>query len=107
MFSGSIAIADWFSVGVGLFGLISAALARKGRLPSWARKWLDRVGPERITEAIEKAAAIAELTPEQRRAEAVAFLQRLALRELGFPIPASVANLLVEYVYQQWKRARR
>jgi len=103
----SVPIGDWVSLGVGILGFATAALARKDRLPAWARKWLSRIGSARITDAIERAAAIAELSPDERRSQAVIYLQKLTVTELGFPIPASVANLLVEHVYQQWKRARR
>ena len=103
----AITIGDWVSLSVGVLGFLSASLARKDRLPSWARKWLKRVGSPRIMDAIERAAAIAELTPEQRRKQAVIYLQKLTIKELGFPIPASIGNLLVEHVYQQWKRPRR
>ncbi|OFX13638.1 MAG: hypothetical protein A2Z18_07170 [Armatimonadetes bacterium RBG_16_58_9] len=98
---------DWISLAIGLFGLASAYLASKNRLPSWARKWLNRIGTEKISDAIDRAAAIAELTPDQRRKQAVIYLQKVCITELGFPVPASIANLLVEYVYQTWKRARR
>jgi len=37
----------------------------------------------------------------------VVYLQQLTIKELGFPVPASIANLLVEHVYQQWKKVRR
>ena len=97
---------DWISLAVGLIGFATAVLARKDRLPGWARKWLKRIGPTRITDAIERAAAIAELAPDARRRQAVTYLQKLTIRELGFPVPESIANLLVEHVYQQWKRAR-
>jgi len=102
----SVPIGDWVSLAVGLIGILSAYLASRDRLPSWARKWLDRIGSERVLDAIERAASIAELTPEQRRKQAVVYLQKLTIQELGFPVPASIANLLVEYVYQQWKKAR-
>jgi len=102
-----VPISDWISLAVGVIGCLTALLARKGRLPAWARKWLKRIGPAQITDAIERAAAIAELSPEARRRQAVVYLQKLTVKELGFPVPASVANLLVEHVYQQWKRARR
>lgn len=98
---------DWVSLAVGIMGFTTALLARKDRLPGWARKWLRRIGSARITDAIERAAAIAELSPDARRAQAVTYLQQLTVRELGFPVPQSIANLLVEHVYQQWKRAKR
>lgn len=98
---------DWVSLAVGAVGALTAYLGRKDRLPAWARKWLSRIGPERITDAIERAGAIAELSSDERRKQAVIYLQKLCVKELGFPVPASIANLLVEHVYQQWKLARR
>jgi hypothetical protein len=98
---------DWISLAVGAFGVLTALLARKDRLPAWARKWLKRIGPSTITDAIERAGAIAELSPEAKRRQAVIYLQKLTVKELGFPVPVSIANLLVEHVYQQWKKARR
>lgn len=103
----SISLNDYITLAIGILGFLTALLSRKDRLPAWARKWLKRIGPERIADAIERAGVIAELSPDERRKQAVVYLQRLTTRELGFPVPASVANLLVEQVYQQWKRARR
>jgi hypothetical protein len=103
----NVPVHDWISLAVGLCGLLTAALSQKDRLPAWARKWLKRIGTERITDAIERAASIAEMSPDQRRTQAVIYLQKLAIKELGFPVPQSIANLLVEHVYQQWKKVRR
>ncbi|MCE5199916.1 MAG: hypothetical protein ABFD54_15115 [Armatimonadota bacterium] len=102
-----ISLQDWITLIVGMLGFISACLSRTDRLPSWARKWLKKIGAARITDAIERAAAIAELTPDQRQKQAVVYLQKLCIKELGFPVPTSIANLLIEQVYQQWKRNRR
>jgi hypothetical protein len=102
-----VPLSDWVSLAVGLIGLVTAYLSRKDRLPAWARKWLSRVKTARVVDAIERAAAIADLSEEARRLQAVDYLQKLTFRELGFTIPDSIANLLVEYVYQQWKRAKR
>lgn len=103
----TIPLHDWLSLVVGIFGFITACIAHSGRLPAWARKWLKRIGAERIMDAIERAAAICELTPDQRRKQAVIYLQKLCIRELGFPVPVSIANLLVEHVYQAWKRGQK
>lgn len=103
----SIPVGDWVSLAIGLMGFLSAYVSSRDRLPSWARKWLNKIGSEKVSDAIERAASIADLSPEQRRKQAVIYLQKLTIQELGFPVPASVANLLVEYVYQQWKKARR
>lgn len=102
----SVASGDWVSLAVGVLGAVSAYMSQKDRLPSWARKWLKRIGTQRITDAIERAASIAELTPDQRRKQAVVYLQEFCVKELGFPVPESIANLLVEHIYQQWKRIK-
>ncbi len=103
----TIPVHDIISLAVGFLGFVTACLSRKDRLPVWARKWLKRIGSERVVDAIERAAAICELTPDQRRKQAIIYLQKLCIRELGFPVPASIANLLVEHIYQVWKRGRR
>ena len=100
----SIPLHDWISLIVGILGLVTAWISRKGQLPAWTRKWLNKIKIERVLEAIDKAAAIADLTPDQRRKQAVIYLQKLCIKELGFPVPASIANLLVEFVYQTYKR---
>ena len=103
----TISPSDYIALAVGILGFLTAWLSRKDRLPAWARRWLKRIGPERIADAIERAGVIVELSPDERRKQAVVYLQRLTTKELGFPVPASSATLLVEQVYQQWKRARR
>ncbi|MCX8053182.1 MAG: hypothetical protein N3B12_05190 [Armatimonadetes bacterium] len=102
-----VPLSDWVSLAIGVMGFLTAVMSRKDRLPAWARKWLKRIGSARITDAIERAASIAELSNEARRREAVIYLQKLTIKEIGFPVPLSIANLLVEHVYQQWKRVRR
>ena len=99
-----IPIGDLLSIGIGLVGLLVAKIASSTRLPAWARRWLKKIGTDEILKAIELAAKIKDLTPEERRLQAVGYLQKLCEKELGFPVPTSVANLLVEYVYAQWKR---
>jgi hypothetical protein len=102
-----VALTDWVTLAVGVLGFIAAYLSRKDRLPAWARKWSGKIGQQNIIDAIEQAASIAELTPDQRRKQAVIYLQKLCIQKLGFPVPASIANLLVEHIYQTWKRSRR
>lgn len=102
-----ISLQDIVSVAVGLFGLVTAWLANCQRLPAGARKWLKRIDQARVIGAITRAETIANLTPAQRRDEAVKYLQQICKRELGFPVPASIANLLVEFVYQTWKRGKK
>jgi hypothetical protein len=103
----NVPLKDWVALALAAFGFLSAWISRTDRLPAWARKWLKRIGADRVTDAIERAASIAELTPDQKRKQAVIYLQKLCIKELGFPVPASIANLLIEHVYQQWKRARQ
>jgi hypothetical protein len=103
----TVSLNDWVSLAVGLSGLVTAYLSQKNRLPAWARSWLKRIGPDRIKDAIQRANAISEMSSDERRQQAIIYLQKVCLKELGFPIPTSIANLLVEYIYQQWKKAKR
>ena len=106
MILADITTQDWVSLSVGIAGALVAYFSQKDRLPSWMKKWLSRVGIDNIYSAVESVAAIAELTPAQRREQAVIYVQKLCVKELGFSVPTSIANLLVEYIYQQWKKAR-
>lgn len=100
----NISFGDWTAVVIGVIGLVASYINSKDRLPKWARRWLSRIGSENIVKAIEYASKLSELSPEERRKEAAAYLVRLSEKEFGFSVPASIANLLVEFVYQQWKR---
>lgn len=100
----SVPIHDWMALSIGILGAVVAYIQSADRLPKWARKWMGRIGKDKVENAIDHAARLAELSADERRREAVAYLIRLTEKELGFAVPTSVANLLVEFVYQQWKR---
>ena len=100
----TIPLRDFLGLAIGLVGVLLAYAQSRDRLPKWARRWLARIGRGDIEKAIEYAARLEKLSPEDRRREAAAYLIRLSEKKLGFPIPESIANLLVEFVYQQWKR---
>lgn len=95
---------DWAALIIGIIGLVAARLQSKDRLPKWVRKWLTWLGQDRVEEAVRYAEAFTNMTPEARRTEAVNYLIEVADRELGLKLPTSIANLLIEYVYQLWKR---
>ena len=97
---------DFILMAIAIAMFLIACACAKDMLPAQTRKWLYRIGPECITDAIERAGAIAELSPDERRKQAVIYLQELCIKNFGFPCPTSIANLLVEQVYQQWKRSR-
>jgi hypothetical protein len=103
----NVSLDDWISLVVGIGGVVSAYLASRDRLPIWARRWLKKIGNQKVIEAIERAAAFAELDSDEKRKQAVIYLQKTTITELGFPVPASIANLLVEHIYQQWKKAKQ
>ena len=106
MFTATIPAFDALTFGVGLIGVLYGWLASRNRLPRWARRWLSRIGKEKIEEFIAEAAYLSGTTPLARREWAVAKLQEWTEKQLVIRIPTSIANLLVEFVYQQWKRAR-
>lgn len=45
-----------------------------------------------------------EMTSEEKRKQAVTILKEITLKKLGFPVPESIANLLIENSYQLIKR---
>lgn len=98
---------DVVSLAVGVGGVILALLGRKDKLPKFARRWLAKITPAEVMKAIELAGKIQNLTPEQKRKEAVGYLQKLTKKELGFSVPTSVANLLIEYIYARVKRGKK
>lgn len=100
----SVPTYDWVALTIGLIGVVLGYVQSKDKLPKWAREWLNRIGPDNIESAVEYAAKLTNMTAEQRRDAAVTFLMRFADQELGLVVSKSIANLLVEYVYQQWKR---
>ena len=99
-----ISLVDLAYLAAAILGAGSAWLKSRTQLPAGARKWLAKLSSSCVTAAIEQAEAYADLSPDERRVKAVAFLQDLSKKELGFPVPTSVANLLVEFVYQTWKK---
>ncbi len=101
---GNVSHGDWLACAIGVAGFVLSYLQSRERLPKWARRWLSRIGRERVGDAIDYAARLGEMSPGERRVEAVGYLVRLSEREFGFAVPQSVANLLVEFVYQSWKR---
>lgn len=102
----TVPLYDWAVLLVGVLGAAVAFVQRSGRLPVSARRWLKAVGEHRIEAAVAYVAGLVGLTPDERRAEAAAWVVKICDREFGVVIPESIANLLVEYVYQKWKASR-
>lgn len=94
-------------IATGLTAFVSLLWAYKNKLPKWAREWLGKVGIDRVNQAIQYAASLATMTPEQRRVEAVTYLKKLFQDEFGYPLPDAAANWLVEYGYNIYKRAKK
>jgi hypothetical protein len=96
---------DWISLIVGVLGFVSAWAMRSNRLPSGARKWLSKLGgQEAVFDILASANSFAERTPAQRRSWAVSELQDLAYKSTGLKLPTSIANLIVEFVYQEYRK---
>jgi len=99
-----IPIDDIITVTVPVLSAIMAWLAQRDRLPANVRRWLARIGIKRIESIIRACAELVTASPEQRRMRAILLIQDEAERRFGITIPDSVANLLLEYVYQRWKK---
>jgi len=86
-----------------LLSLTFAWLGKKKRLPKWLDNWLSHVGLARIYDALEEANKFLQMSPTQRRNEAVKILKAECKSQLNFELPTSIANLLIEYGYQLWR----
>ena len=101
-----VSMSDWIALTVGVIGLISAWLARSNRLPANVRRWINDLDQEVILQEIGTCAVtMAQATAEERRDYMVNWITDLAKIKLGLTVPKSIANLIVEYCYQLWKRA--
>jgi hypothetical protein len=86
--------------------LISGYLGQKNKLPVWVRDWLKRIGDQNISDAVQRAANFNEISSEEKRKQAVLYLQEISINKFGFPVPVSIANLLVENAYQILRRKK-
>lgn len=99
----SVSLSEWVSLAVGLIGLVSAYLQSKNKLPKEAVTWLNKLGSPAVVNAIEYAEGYSDKSSDEKRAIASSWLADTSKR-LGVSVPTSIANLLVEHVYQTWKK---
>ena len=102
-----IDLTDLLSLGIGVFGLLLAWAQSYNRLPKGVRDWLGKIGSDTIMAIIVKAESVATMSTEDRRKWAVEELKAVVLEKCGLKLPTSVANLLMEFVYQAWKKSRK
>jgi len=101
-----VSLSDWISLAIGLIGVAAALLSRWGRLPANVRRWLKAIGQKRVLSLIETAAGdLSKKTNEQKRDWVATQVQAIAVKKVGFHVPDSIANLLVEHGYQIYKNA--
>jgi hypothetical protein len=98
-----ISILDWAMLVLTLLSMLMAYLRGLQRLHPAARKWLSDIGEPLIKELAAEAAGMEDLTPDQRRAQVVELVHMAAYCATGAEIPTSIANYLVEHVYQSIK----
>ncbi|OYV99473.1 MAG: hypothetical protein B7Z62_00285 [Deltaproteobacteria bacterium 37-65-8] len=98
-----IPLTDLVYLAIGIAGIIMGWIGNSNRLPAPARHWLAKIGEPALASLVAEANAIEDMYPRVRRAYVLNELRDLAKRKLGLDIPTSVANLLLEYVYQKFK----
>lgn len=98
-----LSIMDWIMLVLTLLSMLMAWLRGLQRLHPEARKWLSCVGEPLIRRFASEAAAMVDLTPQERRACVVERLRKAVLEIFDLEIPESIANYLVEHVYQSIK----
>lgn len=100
----NVPINDWIIVIAGALGWLVWGLQKIApNLPSNVQKIIKKLSQQEIIEIIIWVNENCD-TPEHRRETAVQLLQELAEKKLGFKLPTSIANLIVEWAVQQYKR---
>jgi hypothetical protein len=94
-----VPIWDWLGFIVGGIGSLIGLLSRSNRLPAAARRWLSKIGQDKILDILFEAKAFTDMTPDEKRKYAIGELQALALKQWGMQLPTSIAGLLVDYMY--------
>ena len=103
---------DWIALAVGILGivlpLLTAWLKERTKPPVWLQEWLDTVGRgdtvrARLTYLVKAAESFSEKDNEQRKDYVKQSLIRWLVAS-NINIPDSVVNLLIEWVYQTYKR---
>lgn len=72
-------------------------------IPAWLIDWFDGIDESDVRELIAHAATLAVKSDAERVAWVRVRLQKIALDRTGVPMPDSVANALIELVYQRVK----
>jgi len=104
----NVSIQDWIALAVGIVGVVAALLSRWGRLPANVRRWLKAIGEKRVLRLVETAAAnLSKKTNEEKRDWVARQVQAIAVKNTGFDVPNSIANLLVEQAYQVYLAAAK
>jgi len=103
---------DWIALAVGILGIIlpllTAWLRERTKAPVWLQEWLGKAGNgdtvrERLTYLVNAAESFSEKDDEQRKDYVKQSLIRWLVAS-NISIPDSVVNLLIEWVYQTYKR---
>jgi len=102
-----VPLQDWITLAIGIVGLVSALLQRIApRLPKYVQTIIAKIGKQNIINLIAWAQEYAS-TPEKRKEAAVAELKKVAKNKLGIVLPDSIANLIVEWAVQQYKKIKK
>lgn len=98
-----LTLQDWIFIATALFTGIKWYFERN-KLPKKYQKILDRIGIDNITNLIQKIDHFADLNSNEKRILVVEELKTFVKRECDMELPTSLANLLVEYVFNLLKK---
>lgn len=90
---------------IGLSLLANFLQSKSVKLPTAAQPVVKKLGKTTILEAIEIASKFD--TQEERRMQAANYLKRVADKRFGFALSDSIANMVVEYGVQIYKRVAK
>lgn len=107
-----VTTSDWIGligliVGGPIGGLLISLLQAKVKLPKAAQSALSKIGIDSVTKVIIEASTLQNMTDLERNAWATKELQDVAKRRLGGPLPDSIANVIVEFVFSKLRAKKR
>lgn len=104
----SVPMHDWIALIIGLSGLITAFVARSNSLPGPIKNYIARLGGQKsIDFVVVEATKLLGATDVERQAEALRLLQDVARKKLGWMIPDSIANYIIEHLWLVTKIKQR
>jgi hypothetical protein len=88
-----------FALGTYLVGRFTPSLSISQQI------WINKIGKSNIVKIMKEATELSSATDNIKRAFVTGELQQLAIDKLGAKIPDAICNLIVEFLWNKYKKA--